>query len=155
VIPGGSPECGVALEAVRAAARLTRSVRAAFTPDLATAKPDRSPVTVADLGAQVMVSLSLVDAFPDDPLVGEEDASQLASEPIRDALTTRLAEARPGLGPSDVVQALDRGGFAGAPSGRWWTLDPVDGTLGFLRGGQYAIALALVVDGVVRLGVLG
>jgi HAL2 family 3'(2'),5'-bisphosphate nucleotidase len=31
----------------------------------------------------------------------------------------------------------------------------VDGTLGFLRGGQYAIALALVVDGVVRLGVLG
>ena len=36
-----------------------------------------------------------------------------------------------------------------------WALDPVDGTKGFLRGGQYAIALALMVDGEVQLGVLG
>ena len=43
----------------------------------------------------------------------------------------------------------------GAATGRWWTLDPVDGTKGFLRGGQYAIALALVEDGEVVLGVLG
>ncbi|MFN8521016.1 MAG: 3'(2'),5'-bisphosphate nucleotidase, partial [Chloroflexota bacterium] len=154
-MPGGSPERAVALEAVRAAARLTRSVRSTFTPDLATAKPDRSPVTVADLGAQVLVSLALAEGFPDDPLVGEEDASQLSSDPIRGALEARLGEARPGLGSVDIVRALDRGGFGGGPTGRWWTLDPVDGTLGFLRGGQYAIALALVVDGVVRLGVLG
>lgn len=153
--PGGSPEREVALGAVRAAARLTRSVRSSLTPDLVTAKPDRSPVTVADLGAQVLVSLALAEAFPTDPLVGEEDASQLASAAIGDALWSRLAAARPGLDRDAIVGALGRGGFAGGPSGRWWTLDPVDGTLGFLRGGQYAIALALVVDGVVRLGVLG
>lgn len=153
--PGGSPERAVALEAVRAAARLTRSVRATFTPDLATAKPDRSPVTVADLGAQTLVSLALGEAFPGDPLVGEEDSSQLGDAPIREALEARIAEVRPGLGDDDVARALDRGGFEGGPGGRWWTLDPVDGTLGFLRGGQYAIALALVVDGEVRLGVLG
>jgi 3'(2'), 5'-bisphosphate nucleotidase len=34
-------------------------------------------------------------------------------------------------------------------------LDPVDGTKGFLRGGQYAVCLALVVDGEVQLGVMG
>lgn len=34
-------------------------------------------------------------------------------------------------------------------------LDPIDGTKGFLRGEQYAVCLALVVDGVVQLGVLG
>ena len=44
---------------------------------------------------------------------------------------------------------------AGGPSGRHWTLDPVDGTKGFLRGGQYAVALALIEDGQVVLGVLG
>jgi len=37
----------------------------------------------------------------------------------------------------------------------FWTLDPIDGTLGFLRGGQYALCLALIVDGKVQLGVLG
>lgn len=155
MIPSGSRECEVALEAVRAAARLTHVVRAAFTPDLATSKPDRSPVTVADLGAQVVVSLALADAFPEDPLVGEEDASQLSDDRIRAALGAHVARVRPGLDPVTIAGALRRGGSAGSPRGRWWTLDPVDGTLGFLRGGQYAIALALVVDGVVRLGVLG
>jgi 3'(2'), 5'-bisphosphate nucleotidase len=37
----------------------------------------------------------------------------------------------------------------------FWTLDPVDGTSGFLRGGQYAICLALIIDGIVKVGVLG
>ncbi len=34
-------------------------------------------------------------------------------------------------------------------------LDPVDGTKGFLRGEQYAVALGLLEDGELRLGVLG
>ena len=36
-----------------------------------------------------------------------------------------------------------------------WIIDPIDGTKGFLRGEQYAVCLALVVDSVVQLGVLG
>jgi 3'(2'), 5'-bisphosphate nucleotidase len=36
-----------------------------------------------------------------------------------------------------------------------WTLDPIDGTKGFLRGGQYAVCLALLVDARVELGVIG
>lgn len=36
-----------------------------------------------------------------------------------------------------------------------WVLDPIDGTKGFLRGEQYAVCLALVVNSVVQLGVLG
>ncbi len=36
-----------------------------------------------------------------------------------------------------------------------WTLDPIDGTKGFLRGGQYAVCLALIIDSVVHLGVVG
>ena len=37
----------------------------------------------------------------------------------------------------------------------FWTLDPIDGTSGFLRGGQYAVCLALIIDGAVKVGVLG
>jgi 3'(2'), 5'-bisphosphate nucleotidase len=36
-----------------------------------------------------------------------------------------------------------------------WTLDPIDGTKGFLRGEQYAVCLALIVDAQVELGVIG
>ena len=36
-----------------------------------------------------------------------------------------------------------------------WTLDPIDGTKGFLRGEQYAVCLALIVDAKVELGVIG
>jgi 3'(2'), 5'-bisphosphate nucleotidase len=37
---------------------------------------------------------------------------------------------------------------------RFWTLDPIDGTKGFLRADQYAIALALIENKVVTLGIL-
>lgn len=40
------------------------------------------------------------------------------------------------------------------PRKAFWTLDPIDGTKGFLRGQQFAIALAFVVDGVPQVGAL-
>ena len=36
-----------------------------------------------------------------------------------------------------------------------WTLDPIDGTKGFLRGEQYAVCLALLVDAKVQVGIMG
>lgn len=35
-----------------------------------------------------------------------------------------------------------------------WALDPIDGTKGFLRGGQYAVCLGLIKDSQVVLGVI-
>ena len=37
---------------------------------------------------------------------------------------------------------------------RFWTLDPIDGTKGFLRGDQYAVALALIDCGEVKVAAL-
>ncbi len=148
----------VGIEAVRAASRLCRSVRASFSDALATQKADKSPVTVADLGSQVLISRALGAAFPEDPAMGEDDASQIGGDApgaIREALAQQLSMASPGLDGPAIEAALERCAGAGGPTGRWWTLDPVDGTKGFLRGGQYAVALALVEDGEVRLGVLG
>ena len=45
-----------------------------------------------------------------------------------------------------VCRWIDHGGGS-EYSERFWTLDPIDGTKGFLRGEQYAVALALVVEG--------
>ena len=53
------------------------------------------------------------------------------------------------------MRAIDRGNHGGGSRGRFWTLDPIDGTRGFLAKRQYAIALALIEDGEAVLGILG
>lgn len=151
-------EMQVALEAVRQACRLCQAVQQSLVTDDTIAKKDRSPVTVADFGAQAVVSHLLQQAFPDDPLVGEEDAAYLRDP--RNAAAGRqvvdhVQRPLPTLSAADVLAAIDRGQHTGGPTGRHWTLDPIDGTKGFLRGDQYAVALGLIENGQVRAGVLG
>jgi 3'(2'), 5'-bisphosphate nucleotidase len=149
-------ERAIAVAAVRAASVVCRSVRQDFDARLAVAKDDRSPVTVADLAAQVVVSLALADAVPEDPLMGEEDARQVQADPaVADGVRRALDAVRPGIDDATMAAALERGRDAGGPGRRWWTLDPVDGTKGFLRNEQYAVALALVDKELPRVGVLG
>jgi 3'(2'), 5'-bisphosphate nucleotidase len=145
-----------AIEAVAAAARVTRAVRRDFQPSEAVSKADSSPVTVADLAAQALVSLALSESLPGDPLMGEEDAGPLRASPqLTGAVLARVRAERPGVGRAEVLDALDRCGDPGGPGRRWWTLDPVDGTKGFLRDEQYAVALALIEDGEVVLAAMG
>lgn len=146
-----------AISAVVDAARACRRIQRAIALDPLT-KGDRSPVTVADFAAQAIVSLRLAEADAGVPLVGEEDAAALRSEDAADRRerVCRAVEAVTGIADAEVIlSAIDRGVYGGGPRGRHWVLDPIDGTKGFLRGDQYAVALALVEDGAVQLGVLG
>ncbi len=36
-----------------------------------------------------------------------------------------------------------------------WTIDPIDGTKGFLRGDQFAVCVSLIIDADVKVGVIG
>jgi len=148
----------VAVEAVRKACRLCESVRASLISQGTIAKADRSPVTVADFGAQAVVNLALLTAFPDDPIMAEEDAAFLrtsAGAALKASVCHHLRDFVPGVADDAVLSAIDRGTWEGGPAGRYWALDPIDGTTGYLRGDQYAVALALIEDGKVVLGVLG
>ena len=93
---------------------------------------------------------------PADPIVAEEDARQLrdAPDPLRVSVVQHVGAEIAGAEQEQVLAWIDRGGAEPA-GGRFWTLDPIDGTKGFLRGEQYAVALALVENGRVVLGVLG
>jgi 3'(2'), 5'-bisphosphate nucleotidase len=147
-------EADFALSAVRAAAALGSQVQETMvTPELI--KDDRSPVTVADFACQALVSQILDTAFPEDPLVAEESSRSLheaGAGAVRRAVTRHLADV---LGEADEAQVeawIDRG--QGTPAGRFWTLDPVDGTAGFLRHDHWVVALALIEDGQVHVGAL-
>lgn len=148
----------VAVEAVLNGCALCRTVRESLVSEETIAKRDRSPVTVADFGAQAVVSEALYRAFPQDPVVGEEDASALRT-PDGAEMRSRVIEAvrtvTPDAREQGILAAIDRGTYAGGATGRHWTLDPIDGTKGFLRNEQYAVALALIEEGQVVLAVLG
>jgi 3'(2'), 5'-bisphosphate nucleotidase len=144
-----------ALEAVVRAARLCRQVQSEMVRPLASQKPDRSPVTVADYGSQAIVCRSLAAAFPGDPVVAEETAEALRHPDQGEMLghvTRYVRKVLSGAAPADICDWIDRG--QAAPAARFWTLDPIDGTKGFLRGDQYAIALALIVGGRLQVGAL-
>ncbi len=141
-------ELSTAREAVREATRLCRQVGRALR-DGAFEKSDRSPVTVADFGSQALICRRLAEAYPDDPVVAEEDSAALrepARRPLLDRLLAEVARTGIDAGAGEVLSWIDHGG-AEARGRRFWALDPIDGTKGFLRGDQYAIALALIVDG--------
>lgn len=118
-------------------------------------KDDRSPVTVADFASQAVVARRLAEADADLALVGEESSDALRVSPA--LLNEVLAAVRlvwPDATTDDVLTAIDLAQHPGG-AGAFWTLDPIDGTKGFLRNQQYAVSLARIEAGAPTLGVLG
>lgn len=146
-----------ASEVVRDATRFIRGAEPSAIAYTFT-KANGSPVTVADFVVQAFVASRLGRHFPEDPLVAEEDASALradAQSEVGDRVLRLVRQMLPGTGveKEHMFAWIDRG--QDVCGKRFWTLDPIDGTKGLLRGGQYVIALALVVDGTVKIGMVG
>lgn len=144
----------VAIDATMIAGKLCEEVRGNIPP--AMEKIDKSPVTVADYGAQAIICRAIRQAFPNDPIVGEEDARELRKPEMAEELakiTQYVKNQIPDATANQILDWIDYGN--GQVTNRYWTLDPIDGTKGFVRQDQYAIALALVEKGEVKVGVLG
>ncbi|KAM3453737.1 hypothetical protein MY3296_003580 [Beauveria thailandica] len=165
-------ERAVAEAAVLRAAILTKKVQSCVS---AVSKADATPVTVADFAAQALLISALHAAFPSDGFLGEEDSSALRNDAqlcdqVYHLVVSSAAEAADAVAggggggdealasPSSVDEMLhliDLGGAGqGGPTGRFWVMDPIDGTATFLKGQQYAVALALIENGREVVGVL-
>ncbi|MDX2116476.1 MAG: 3'(2'),5'-bisphosphate nucleotidase [Planctomycetota bacterium] len=155
------------LEAARSAVfhacAVCRRVQSELSAIRSLTKDDRSPVTVADFASQAVVARTLMESLGDVVLVGEESAAELRrlqSEGSTELVEAVLREVRlvwPGATLDEVLDAIDVGA-AEPPTDLvhgFWTLDPIDGTKGFLRGEQYSISLAWIENGAPVIGVLG
>jgi len=139
-----------------AAARLCREVRAlADRPD-ALYKDEREPVTLADYGSQAVILEEVSRTFPDHAVIAEEGAAHLRAEAdeglkkmVRRLVSEILARQ---VDFDQVCEWIDHRGESG--SEYTWVIDPIDGTKGFLRGEQYAVAIGVLKDGEPWAGVL-
>lgn len=167
----------VATHAVRKASFLTKRVQQSIIQhrdETTITKPDSSPVTLGDYAAQTIIINAIKSNFPNDFIVGEESADGLNDEFLSSILNVIndidqiykdnnvnmgsvdfTNENFPLKTIDDVRQIINFGDYQGGSKGRFWCLDPIDGTKGFLRGEQFAVCLALIVDGEVQCGVIG
>ena len=150
-----SLEVTTALQAAIMAADLCIKVQQDLVGEVSFVKSDRSPVTIADYGSQAIICKLIKDRFPEDVIIAEEDSGELrnpANTRILEQVTRYVNEVMPESSSAEVCDWIDVS--SQHPKDRFWAVDPIDGTKGFLRGDQYAIALALVEGGVVKLGLL-
>ncbi|MEM8756984.1 MAG: 3'(2'),5'-bisphosphate nucleotidase [Planctomycetota bacterium] len=150
-----------ARHAVTAASGVCRRVQQRLDDLRAITKDDKSPVTVADFASQAVVAKILEDTLGPAKLVGEEDADFLR-DPANRAQTDAVVEAVqtyfPELDEAETLRLIDTGNADTAgdqAGGAFWTLDPIDGTKGFLRGQQYAVALGYIEGGTPTVGAMG
>jgi HAL2 family 3'(2'),5'-bisphosphate nucleotidase len=152
-------ELEIGKKAVLLSSRIIRLIQRKLNVCDSFSKADRSPVTVADFLSQAIICGILNDHFPDIPIVAEEDSTEL-KDPRNANILERIFdvirkddELNFIVREDNLFSSIDLG--AKSPSKIFWTLDPIDGTKGFLRGEQFAVALALIIAGKVELGILG
>lgn len=79
----------------------------------------------------------------------DTDVVTAADRAVERQVVAALRAAR----PDDTILGEEYGGTAGSSAVRW-ILDPIDGTVNYLYGLEYAVSLAAEVDGVVVAGVV-
>lgn len=150
-----STEVQFALELIRLSSELARRIRTEASIR-SIIKPDHSPVTLADMSIQALAGALLEKYLPGAVLVAEEDTDHLKAPGGAEDLERVIAYVHsffPQATSGDVCRWIQKG--QDKPSGTFWTLDPIDGTKGFLRGDQYVTALAFLRNGKVELAAIG
>jgi 3'(2'), 5'-bisphosphate nucleotidase len=163
-----------ALQAIRKACHVTRNVQLQIPTKyplddkgdgITQTKRDASPVTIADYATQAIVLQELKRYFPEDIFLAEESSDDLRdAQTSGDVMVSQIQELTGIESRSGLFNAIDIGqsyrlyqkgqSEFNLPPSRLWCLDPIDGTKGFLRKGQYCVALALLECGVPTIGVL-
>ena len=133
-------------QAVRQAAVLCQRVQEHYL--VSSDKGGHEPVTIADYGAQAILSRAISQHFPEDAIMAEEQGGQfmaLVSEELRKEVIQLISQIL-GINVTqvDVVKWLDYGQNREAE--RMWVIDPIDGTKGYISMRNYAIAVGLMIN---------
>lgn len=107
-------------------------------------KADQSPVTLADFASQIFIVSELKNHFSDDEIIAEEENMNFISKKAENSVEQCLNE----LNINRLKNVKDYITYHGKPSERQWTVDPIDGTIGFQKGLSYAVGVGFMVNSI-------
>ena len=135
----------VALEAGKLAASICRRVQKEQVVETQE-KAGKEPVTVADYASQAVILRAIKAAFPDHAILSEENSQNLragddahVAERVRELVSDAIGAP---ASMEDLCGWIDHQG--NQDHDLMWAIDPIDGTKGFLRNAQYAVAIGLM-----------
>lgn len=103
-------------------------------------KVDKSPVTLADFASQLYIISKLKEFFPNDSIIAEElleqNLNRIIYNHIKSCYTSLNLEF-----PKKINEIIN---YRGPLSDYKWTVDPIDGTKGYIKGLSYAIGIGLM-----------
>jgi len=107
-------------------------------------KDDKTPVTLADYASQTYIISELRDLFPDDRIIAEEGNLQFINAKAENLIRKCLND----LNLGDIKSIKDSISYRGVSSERQWTIDPIDGTMGYKKGLSYAVGIGFMIKSV-------
>ena len=102
---------------------------------------------MADISAQIIINHKLESAFENVVVIGEEDSTEISDSlflKIKELLNEFEIAKELDLSSKESIETILRSNEVNDCVKRYWTVDPIDGTKGFIRGDQYSICIALI-----------
>ncbi|MFW9989850.1 MAG: inositol monophosphatase family protein [Candidatus Odinarchaeota archaeon] len=137
-------ELKFAIDMVRNAALITQWFRKKGVQSLSFKKDDQSPVTIADFASQLYLVSQIREFFQDDQIIAEEENTEFIDLKAENMIKQCFEEI-------DIDKIDNYKGnikYKGKSSERQWTIDPIDGTMGYQKGLYYAIGLGFMINSI-------
>ena len=138
-------ELKLAIKIVKKAAKITEWFRNKEYKSFS--KDDDSPVTLADFASQIYIIASLKNHFIDDEIIAEEEDIKFIDKTSQNVVLQCFQE----LDLSELHDIKKLIQYRGIPSHRQWTVDPIDGTIGFQKGLSYAVGVGFMENSIPKI----
>ena len=132
-------ELKAAIEIVNTASKITEWFRQVGFQSYQ--KEDDSPVTIADYATQIFIINKIMEQFPSDQIIAEEDDNSFLNHDARKSISSCYETLNIGEN-IDIGKSLMK---KDKYSERQWTVDPIDGTKGYQKGLSYAIGIGFMI----------
>ncbi len=113
-------------------------------------KTDNTPVTIADLASQIYIISRIKKNFPEDQIIAEESNIQL----LTPQTISLIKKSYDSLDIKEIVNLRETLIYRGPNSNRQWTIDPIDGTIGYKKGLVYAIGIGFMENYIPKASVI-
>ncbi len=135
-------ELKFAIEIVRKASIITEWFKKKNFGSFSYKKPDQSPVTLADFASQIYLNSQIREYFQDDQIIAEEENVEFIDLKAENLIKQCFKELN--INKLEILKENIR--YHGKTSERQWTIDPIDGTIGYQQGLSYAIGVGFMIN---------